>query len=621
MPRPPNTIPDLFEAQAAATPDAIAVSFEDRILTYRQLDARANRLAHRLIRAGITRGGFVGLSMQRGPEVIVGMLGILKAGGAYVPLDPAYPDERLAFMLGDTAAAVVLVHPPTADRMAPFAGRTEVLCLTSDADFTAESTADPACEITGEDLAYVMYTSGSTGRPKGVLVDHRPIVSLVRESDYCHFGPDEVFLHLAPLAFDASTFEIWGALLNGGRVAILPPGPPALDGLADAIARHRVTTMFLTTALFNLVVDQRVEMLRPLRQLLMGGELVSPRHVQRAVSEFQDGVLRHVYGPTECTTFATCFPVAKAHRTEDGIPIGRPIANTTAYILDEQMGRVPPGTPGEFYLGGARLARGYLNLPELTREKFVPDPFASDPRARLYRTGDRVVGRADGTVDFLGRFDDQVKIAGHRIEPGEIEVTLRQCPGVRQTAVAARPLPSGGKQLVGYVVAEPGDFSADEIKRFLGDRLPDNLVPAQIVRLDALPLTPNGKVDRAALPTPEHKPDCAAGAADLIAAPPGAEGREGELAAIWARVLGRVVGVEDNFFDLGGTSLQLLEVHALLTRALGRDVPLMALFEYPTLRALARHLFAAAEVDPAVSATQDRARRQKEALLRRRKLP
>jgi amino acid adenylation domain-containing protein len=611
-----KTVHELFEEQAAATPDAVALLFEDQELSYARLNGRANRLAYDLIRLGVARGDRVGLCMERSPEVIVGLLAILKAGGAYVPLDPAYPDERLAFMLGDTAAPLVLAHRPTDRRLAPFARQTRILCL--DADAAAASAGpdhNPATGKSAEDLAYVMYTSGSTGTPKGVLIPHRGVVRLVRDTDYCHFGPDEIFLHLAPLAFDASTFEIWGPLLNGGRVAILPPGPPALDVLGATIRRHGVTTLFLTTALFNLAVEKRVEDLRTLRQLLWGGELASPRHVQRALAELQDGRLLHVYGPTECTTFACCFPVMKGHQTEDGIPIGRAIANTTAYVLGEQLQPLPANTPGELFLGGAGLALGYLNNPELTREKFVPNPFSRDPAARLYRTGDRVYLRADGNIVFIGRFDNQVKILGHRIEPGEIEATLRKHPGVRQTVVIPRALPHGEKQLVAYVVAaNPGDFSANELKRYLAGRLPPYMVPGHIARLDRLPLNANGKVDRSALPAPDRGGPAEAGPGSPVTE------MEEKLAALWGRVLNCSVGLDENFFDLGGTSLELLKVHAELTRMLGRRLPVTDLFEHATVRALAARLAGVGGVDPAMAKAQARAQRQREAFTRQKQL-
>jgi amino acid adenylation domain-containing protein len=445
-----RTIHGLFEEQAALRPEAVAVLFAEQALRYGELNARANRLAHRLRRLGVGRGSLVGLCLRRCPEVAVALLGILKAGAAYVPLDPHYPDERLAFLLRDTAARVVLLHPPTRDRLRPVLERAGARGVdVAEAGGGPGPDGNPEGGATADDLAYVMYTSGSTGSPKGVLVGHRAVVRLVRGTDYCHFGPDEVFLQLAPLSFDASTFEVWGPLLNGGRLAVMPPGPPALDELGAAIRRHGVTTLWLTAGLFHLMVEQRPAELAPLRQLVAGGDVLSAAHVNRALEALADGVVVNGYGPTESTTFACCFRMGKGYRAGQAVPIGRPIANTTAYVLDEGRRPVPVGVAGELYLGGDGLAHGYLNNPGLTRERFVPDPFSAEPGARLYRTGDRVRWRGDGNLEFLGRFDSQVKFLGHRIEPGEIEATILQHPVVSQAAVVAHLSPRGEKQLVG----------------------------------------------------------------------------------------------------------------------------------------------------------------------------
>jgi acyl carrier protein len=364
------------------------------------------------------------------------------------------------------------------------------------------------------------------------------------------------------------------------------------------------------------MVEQRPQDLAPLRQLVAGGDVLSPPHVRQALAALRDGVVINGYGPTESTTFACCFRMAKGYVVGDNIPIGRPIANTTAYVLDEQLRQAPVGVPGELYLGGDGVAQGYLNDPELTREKFVPDPFGGEPGARLYRTGDRVRRRPDGNLEFLGRFDSQVKVLGHRIEPGEIEAAARQHPGVRQAAVVVHPAPRGEKQLVAYVVpAQPDTFSADELKRFLAGRLPPHMVPAQVVPLAGLPLNHNGKVDRAALPQPGPQAPAAAAPAQP------ATGPEEKVRALWARVLGCRVGLEDNFFDLGGSSLQLLEVHAELKKWCGGELAVTELFEHPTVRALARRLAGRkADLDPAFTKTQDRARRQQEAFARQRPL-
>jgi aspartate racemase len=604
----------MFQDQAVAMPAAVAVLFEDQQLTYGQLNDQANRLAHHLIHLGVARGDLVGLCMERSVDVVVGLLGILKAGAAYVPLDPNYPDERLEFMLRDTAAPLLLAHRATAARLAPLARQTRTLYLDRDAAAIAtESDKDPAIPAAAADLAYVMYTSGSTGSPKGVLAPHRAVIRTVRDTNYCRLGPGEVFLHLSPLSFDASTFEIWGPLLNGSRLAILGPGLLTLDALGAAIRRYGVTTIFLTTALFNLAVEQRVPELRMLRQLLMGGELVSPAHVKVAIQELLEGQLLHVYGPTESTTFTCFFPVRKGYPTETGVPIGAPLANTTLYVLDEQLQQAPTGTPGELYIGGDGLARGYLNNPELTEEKFVRDPFSTDPAARLYKTGDRVRMLEDGNLDFLGRFDNQVKIRGHRIEPGEIEATLLQHPGVLQTVVTAPTQAHGEKHLVAYVVAaNPGEFSSDSLKSYLAGRLPSYMVPAQIILLDRLPLNLNGKVDRSALPALDRP-------GPQEAADSSATELEDRLRALWGRVLHSSVGLDENFFDLGGTSLRMIELHKELTKLLGRELPITKLFEHATVRSLAAWLSGTRDFDPAFRQVQDRAQRQREALARRKR--
>ena len=354
-----KVIHERFEEQATVTPDAVAVLFENQELTYVQLNERVNCLAHHLIRLGVRRGTLVGLCMERSVEVVVGLLAILKAGAAYVPLDPTYPDERFAFMLGDTATRLVLAHRPTVNRLLQFASSTKVLCVDTDAAGQSAEPADDSVGVaTGDDLAYVIYTSGSTGTPKGVLINHRAVVRLVRNTDYCHFGPDEVFLHLAPLAFDASTFEVWGPLLNGGRLAIMPPGLPTPGTLEAAIRRYRVTTLWLTAGLFHLMVEQRVEALAGLRQLVAGGDVLSPTHVGRVLEVMHDGVLINGYGPTESTTFACCYQMKKGYRPGKTIPIGRPIANTSVHVLDERLQPVPSGMAGELYIGGEGLRAG-----------------------------------------------------------------------------------------------------------------------------------------------------------------------------------------------------------------------------------------------------------------------
>src|SRR3990172_2600791 len=392
-----------------------------------------------------------------------------------------------------------------------------------------------------------MYTSGSTGVPKGVQVQHRSINRLVRGSDYARLGPDRTLLHAAPLAFDASTFELWGALLNGGRCAIHPEQVPTARGVGASIRRHGVTTAFLTTALFNALVDEEPAQLAGLEELLTGGESISVPHVRRALASLPGTEIIHVYGPTETTTFATSYRIPRDLGAEAcSIAIGRPIANSTCYVLDGHQGLVPVGVFGELYLGGDGVARGYLDRPELSAERFLADPFSARPGARMYRTGDRVRWLPDGTIEFGGRFDDQVKIRGFRIEPGEIEAALARHPSVAEAVVVVHG-ESGAKRLVAYLVARdpsspPG---VAELHEALRAKLPEYMVPSAIVVLDALPLTPNGKLDRRALPVPEFQDSAG------YVAPRTAE--EEILAGIWSGLLHlERVGVHDDFFDLGG---------------------------------------------------------------------
>jgi amino acid adenylation domain-containing protein len=583
---PRATVDALFAQTAAGAPQAVALAWDGGRMTYAELDERANRLAHHLRRAGVAAGTRVGVCLERGPEMVVATLAALKAGGAYVPLDAAYPAERLAFMLADTAVPVLVTESALADRLPLHDAR--VIRVDDDAAaIAAESSAAVQAETDPEAAAYVMYTSGSTGQPKGVEVPHRAIVRLVRGQDYISIDPSDVFLQLAPASFDAATLELWGPLLNGARLAIHPAEQPSVESIGRALAEHGITVLWLTAGLFHLVVEERIETLRGVRQLLAGGDVLSVPHVRRVLAELPGTTLINGYGPTESTTFTCCHRIAALPEAGASIPVGRPIANTYVRVLDAGMQPVPVGVPGELYAGGAGLALGYLNRPELTAEKFVSDPFV--PGARLYRTGDRVRWLADGTVEFLGRVDFQVKIRGFRVEPGEVEAVLRAWPGVREAAVVVRE-DTGDRRLVAYVA---GEVAVDELREHLRGQLPEHMLPGAIVRLDALPLTANGKLDRKALPAPEYAAD-----ADRYVAP--RTPMEEVLAEIWAEVLGiERVGVEESFFELGGHSLLATRVLSRIRTVFSVDLPLRALFEGPTVAELAR------AVDSALEAMDD----------------
>lgn len=444
-------IHEVFEGEARRTPAATALVFSEKVLSYDEVNRRANQLAHRLQKLGVRRETLVGLSMERSPEMVIALLAILKAGGAYIPLDPSYPAERLALLIADTDTPVILTQTHLKNCIT--AGR-QLLCVDAE-NFASESEENLKSEVRADDLAYVMYTSGSTGTPKGVAVTHRNVVRLVKGTDYASFAADETFLQLAPISFDASTFEIWGALLNGARLAIMPAAQPSLEDIGNAIRERGVTTLWLTSGLFNAMVDERLQDLRPLRQLLAGGDALSVAHVRKALSGLPKTRLINGYGPTESTTFACCHAIAPDASLEGSIPIGKPIANTTAYILDPQLQPAPIGVTGELFIGGDGLARGYWHAPELTAQKFIADLFRNEPDARLYRTGDRARWREDGTIEFLGRMDGQVKLRGFRIEPGEIETALKQQPDVLDGAVVVREDIPGEKRLVAYVVRKP----------------------------------------------------------------------------------------------------------------------------------------------------------------------
>ncbi len=578
-----SCVSTLFEEQVASSPEAVALLFDDQHLTYRQLNRRANQLAHFLRGRGVFAEMRVGICLDRSPEMIVALLGVLKAGAAFVPLDPAYPQTRLQFMIEDAEVKLLLTAAPLAE---PLRGHgVEVICLDEFATATAgESDQNPVPIAKSDSLAYVMYTSGSTGRPKGVAIAHKSIVRLVKQTNYARFNRDEVFLQFSTISFDASTFEIWGSLLNGAQLALMPAGVVSLDELGQALKRYQVTTLWLTAGLFHLMVDTHLDDLKGLKQLLAGGDVLSVAHVKKALRELKDCRLINGYGPTENTTFTCCFTINES-AINGSVPIGRAISNTSVYVLDRHLNPVPIGVPGQLYVGGDGLARGYLNRPELTAESFISDPFSAEAGAQLYKTGDLVRYRATGQIDFLGRLDGQVKVRGYRIELAEVETALAEHDSIREAVVVVRQ-DSGDKHLAAYVTPRPGcSPNAATLRAFLSDKLPAHMVPSVFVVLDVLPLTTNGKVDRAALPaaatvkTEVHEPF----------APQ--DGLELKLLRLWESVLpGGSIGIDDNFFELGGHSLLAVRLFTQIETMFGRNLPLATLFQAPTVRLLAQVL-------------------------------
>ncbi|RKI05864.1 amino acid adenylation domain-containing protein, partial [Corallococcus praedator] len=583
-----SNLAERFAHQVALRPESIALEFGDTRLTYAQLDARANALGHVLRSLGVGPDALVAVCLERSVELIVTLLAILKAGGAYVPLDAAYPARRLSLMVEDAPPRLLVT---TRSLRSTLSIPDAVPCLfVEEQSLEGQPTTAPDVVISARNLAYVDFTSGSTGRPKGVAVEHRGVLRLLHGAAWGRFAPDESFLLIAPLSFDASTLEIWGPLLSGGRLVVFPPQPPTdLELLGQVLRRHGVTSLYLSAGLFAQVVDVKLEVLRGLRQLFVGGDVLSPTHTRRVVETLGLPVVNG-YGPTEATVFTCCLRMERPEDvTGDLLPIGPPVSNTRVYVVDGALRPVPVGVPGELLIGGDGLARGYLSRPELTAEHFVPDPFATSEGERVYRTGDLVRWRADGSLDFLGRIDSQVKVRGYRIELSEVEAALKGWrPALADAAVLVREDVPGDKRLVAYVVPTvAGVLDVQALREHLRQRLPEYMVPTAFVTLPALPLTPNGKLDRKALPEPDAASTARKGRFVEPASP-----LEDQLSAIWARELGaRRIGVHDHFFeDLGGTSLTVVRVSHRLREALQRDVPVVWLFEHPTVHALAQRL-------------------------------
>ncbi len=578
------TIPALFAAQVVRCPDATALVCGDRAWTYAELDRRSNALAWMLRRRGVGADAPVAVALPRGPALIAALLGVLKAGGAYLPIDADCPAPRAAAMIAAAGARIALVAADTAAAVPQLDG-VEMVRIDTEPGPTAEPAAPPDVSHPLS-LAYVSFTSGSTGVPKGVAVPHRGVVRLVSDPSFASVGPGERLLHLAPVAFDASTLEIWGALLTGATVVVAPRGPLGLREIGSVLRTAGVTAAWLTAGLFHQLAEADIDALTGVRRLLAGGDVLNP-DVVRAVLTARDGrPVVNGYGPTENTTFTACHVMTSPGQVGPTVPIGRPVQHTTVHVLDERGRPAPIGVAGELYAGGDGVARGYAGNAAATARAFVPDPFGDG--TRLYRTGDLARWRADGTLEFLGRRDDQIKIRGFRVEPGEVEAVLRACPGVRDSVVVVAG-EGAQRHLVGYVTPASGADSAavrpSVLREFVSQRLPEYLVPSGFAVLDRLPLNANGKVDRAALPGPE--PETRA----LASPPRGATERK--LAEIWRLLLppdgprADGAGRDDSFFAVGGNSLSAARLMFRIREVFDVDLRLGAFYEAPTLAACA----------------------------------
>ncbi|MEV5387413.1 amino acid adenylation domain-containing protein [Streptomyces sp. NPDC052721] len=600
------TIPELFARTCARVPDATALVAGTTVMTYAELDAASSRLAH-LLRANGARADVpVAVALPRSAELVVVLLAVLKAGAAYLVLDSANPVERNEALLADSGATL-LVRGSAGTDETPLAADGAVRVLDLDdpaaaAALAAQPAVPPPCPATPQSLAYVSYTSGSTGRPKGVMVPHRAVIRLVHEPTYARLGERETLLQIAPVAFDASTMELWGSLLTGARLVVAPPGRLGVAEIGALLREHRVTVVFLTTGLFHQIAEYDPGAFAHVRHLLTGGDVVSPGAVRAALGAHDALTVVACYGPTENTTYTTCAPLTAPEQVGARVSLGRPIQQTTVYVLDAHMRPVPVGTPGELYTGGDGVARGYLGRAARTAERFLPDPFSDTPGARMYATGDLVRYRPDGTLDFIGRIDGQVKLRGFRIELGEIEARLLAHPRVAQAAVVVTEHIPGHKRLVAYTAPAGADRApTEELRAHLRHALPAYMVPQAFVALDTLPLKPNGKVDRDLLPAPgpDQAGDPAPGRGRRPATP-----TERTLAGIWARVLHVTeVGAHDNFFELGGDSILSIRTVAEAARAGLRLTP-RQVFEHQTIAALAASVDRSADTGRLAGAEQ-----------------
>jgi len=567
------TLHGLFEEHAAAAPDAVALVFEGRRVDYGELNGHANRLARELQAVGVRPGAVVAVLLERGVDLVVATLAILKAGAGYTLLDPDFPAERRDVIMAESGAAALVTRAG--------AGAADLVVDLDEIDKIGErAETDLGLVVDPETIAMVMFTSGSTGRPKGVATPHRAVVGTFLGQTYARFGPDEIVLQCAPVSWDAFALELFAALLFGATCVLQPGQKPQPAVVAELAAAERVTMLHVSASLFNFLLDEYPGTFADVGQVFTGGEPASVAHMEKALREFPGMRVTNGYSPVESTIFTTCHTVEPDDVGRSSIPVGRPVVNKRVYVLDDRLAPVPPAVSGELYMAGIGLAHGYLNQPALTAERFVADPYGQ-PGTRMYRTGDLVRWRRDGVLEYLGRADDQIKIRGFRVEPGEVASVITRDPAVRQAAVVARQDRPGDSRLIAYVVgpgADPARLRAD-----VAGALPDYMVPAAFVMLDTLPITPNGKLDRAALPAPEllgrtgHRP-------------PGTP-VEKTLCDLFAEVLGLAqVGLDDGFFDVGGHSLHAARLISRARKTLGVELDIRLIFQNPTVAGLAAAL-------------------------------
>jgi amino acid adenylation domain-containing protein len=574
-------IHQLFEEQVERTPDAIAVVFEGQQLTYDELNSRANQLAHYLQSLELKLEDKIGVCIERSPLMVIATLAILKAGGAYVPLDIAYPSERLAFMIENVQCPIILTQNHLSDRL-PVNNSQKLIDIESKWESIAQySPANITSKVTPNNLAYIIYTSGSTGIPKGTEVIHRNIIGFIFGVDYVQLDAHQIWLQHSSISWDAFTLELWTPLLFGGRCVLYPGNVITPENLSKIIKEEGVNILWLTCALFNLMIDTMPESLLGVKQLITGGETLSVAHIRRGLALLPETQIINGYGPSECTVFTCCYPISKQlDENLASIPIGKPIGDRKVYLLDRNLQPVPVGVSGEIHVGGASVARGYLNQLALTREKFISNPFLAGDT--LYKTGDLARYLPDGNIEYIGRIDNQVKIRGFRIELGEIEAVIGQNEDVQSACVIVREDNPGDKRLIAYIVPKPGvTITSGDFRQFLTHKLPGYMVPSAFVMLEFLPLTANGKIDRRALKAPINTSD-----SDRFI-----EARsqlELSLVQIWSKVLKiDKIGVRDNFFDLGGHSLLAPYLTTQIKEQFGKEIALTALFQNPTIEQLA----------------------------------